>query len=294
MARNFGWVNDPEAVAETTKTFSTPAFGDTPAGKRADLPKSVYLWHAYRKLGIPIVPKNQLRVGSCVAFGYNGAAEDTSVVEMAMGDPEEFTHYVEEVTYGGSRVQIGGGRISGDGSIGAWAAKFLVQYGLVPRGVYGRYDLREYSEERCREFGRVGVPAELQEVTRKFPVKDVSPVRSWDEFKRAIASGYAVAICSDQGFEMRRDDNGVCAPRGTWMHCMYGNGYHTFNNGREVGHIENSWGANAHTGPLGPGEPCPSGFYADAKVIDRMLRQGDSHAIAGVTGFPAREISWVI
>ena len=38
-----------------------------------------------------------------------------------------------EVIYGGSRVEIGGGRIRGDGSIGAWAARWVRDYGVVPR-----------------------------------------------------------------------------------------------------------------------------------------------------------------
>ena len=49
-----------------------------------------------------------------------------------------------------------GGRVRGDGSVGAWAARFVSEYGVVERGVVGRHDLRKYDEVLCREFGRLG------------------------------------------------------------------------------------------------------------------------------------------
>jgi hypothetical protein len=33
-----------------------------------------------------------------------------------------------------------------------------------------------------------------------------------------------------------------------------------------------------------------AGFWADASVIDRMVKQGDSFALADVAGFPARKV----
>jgi len=56
--------------------------------------------------------------------------------------------------------------------------------------------------------------------------------------------------------------------------------------------IDNSWGANAHTGPTGPGDPGPEGFYAAASVVDNMLAEKDSFAFSAVEGFPLRKIRW--
>src|SRR5437763_1529398 len=75
---------------------------------------------------------------------------------------EEYRDLAQEVIYGGSRVEVGGGRLRGDGSVGAWAAKFVHDYGVVPRGVHGRYDLSRYDERRCREYGARGVPGDLE------------------------------------------------------------------------------------------------------------------------------------
>ena len=58
------------------------------------------------------------------------------------------------------------------------------------------------------------------------------------------------------------------------------------------GFLLNSWGETAHTGPTGIGDPSPAGFWADAAVLDRMLRQGDSWAFSGIRGFPARKLDW--
>ena len=54
----------------------------------------------------------------------------------------------------------------------------------------------------------------------------------------------------------------------------------------------NSWGANAHHGPQGVGHPSPAGFWADAEVVDGMLREGDSWAFSQFAGFPARKLDW--
>ena len=293
-----GWVADPDEVQAVAATLPVKTFAATPAGQQADpLPAAVYGWKAYEKLfARPPPVKDQGQVGSCVSFGTNTAVERTLAAEIVRrkGAAGEWSRFAEEATYGGSRVEIGGGRVRGDGSVGAWAAKFVTQYGMVPRKRYDAADLSVYSESRCREWGDRGVPAVFEAEARKFPVKSFAQVKSWDEAKRAIAQDYHVAVCSNQGFARQRDANGVAKPQGSWAHCMCLDGYHV-EGGREYGHITNSWGANYHVGPVGWGSPNPDGFWADAAVIDRMLRQGDSWAFSGVTGFPARRpLAWFI
>lgn len=289
-----GWEYLPEAVHAVRQAQPLPTFGMTPANFAGDIPDHVFLWESDRKvLGSVLPPKNQGSVGSCVSFGTNTAIRRTMLTEIMMGEAEEFKDIVEEVTYGGSRVEIGGGRISGDGSVGGWAAEFVKRWGVVSRGSYGNYDLSNYSESRCREFGRSGVPSDLEVVAKAHPVKNITQVMSWNEAKKALASGYGIAICSNQGFSMKRDANGVCRPSGSWAHCMALDGYIVVN-GSEYGHIENSWGADAHTGPVGWGEPNTAGFWTDAETIDRMLRQDDSWAFSAVDGFPARKINWLL
>jgi len=292
-----GWHKDDEAVKAIQETLKFKVFSDTPAGESNDpLPESVYLWQSYAKLFARGPPsKNQLDVGSCVSFGTNNAIERTLATQIviAKGSKDEFKHIVEEVTYGGSRVEVGGGRIRGDGSVGAWAAQFVQKWGIVERKVYGQYDLTTYNTATCRKFGQSGVPPEIEQIARERPVKDITLVKTWDSAKKALASGYGIAICSGQGFSMQRDANGICRPSGSWAHCMALDGY-TKINGKEYGHIVNSWGPDAHTGPVGPGDPPPCGFYADSATITRMLSEGDSWAFSAVSGWPKRELDWFV
>lgn len=211
-------------------------------------------------------------------------------VQVAAGAAQEYRDLAQEVIYGGSRVEVGGGRVSGDGSVGAWAAEFVRRYGVVPRGVHGAADLTRYTEARCREFGARGLSADLEALARLYPVRGVANVRTWAEAKAAIRNGYPVAVCSRQGFTMRRDSAGFCAPSGTWNHCMALIG--VTESPRPGGFLLNSWGPSAHTGPVGVGNPSPAGFWADAAVLDRMLADGDSWAFSGFTGFPARRLDW--
>lgn len=291
-----GWDERPQEVERIVQALPFPVFGDTEAGKADDpLPDKVYLWQVFKKLDARGPPtKNQGQVGSCVSFGTNNAITRTMAFEIAVLNKNfEFKDIVEEVTYAGSRVEIGGGRIQGDGSVGAWAAQFVQKYGVIARGVHGAHDLSAYSESRARSWGKSGVPAELETVAREHPVQTITQVKSWAEAKRAVANGYGIAICSNQGFTMQRDSRGVARASGSWAHCMCLDGYH-LEGGSEFGHIENSWGANAHTGPVGWGEPSTAGFWADSATIDRMLRANDSWAFSAVKGFPARKLDWFV
>jgi hypothetical protein len=284
-----GWVRDPAAVAAAA---DGPGFAATEAFRAAyDGPDDVFLWDACRAVtGDLLPPRDQGGVGSCVGFGVAAAVEHLMCVQIAAGSRERFRDLAPEVIYAGSRVEVGGGRIGGDGSVGAWAARFVRDWGVVPRGVHGPHDLSRYSESACRRLGAAGLPSELETLAREHPVKAVSRVGGWAEGRAAVRNGYPVAVCSSRGFTMSRDADGFARPSGVWMHCMALVGVR--GGSRPGGFLLNSWGPHAHTGPRGAGHPSPAGFWADAGVLDRMLAEGDSWAFSGVTGFPARTLDW--
>jgi len=293
----FGWVADPEASEDVANEQPFLSFADTPAGKSQDaLPKFAYLWQAEKLItGKNPRSKNQGKVGSCVSFGTNNAVHRTMAVQIAIFKaPEELLDIVEEVTYAGSRVEVGKGGIKGDGSIGAWAAKFVKEWGVVARGKHGSFDVSEYDPVRCRSWGKSGVPPELAALAKEHPVKEITRVTSWDQAKKALANGYAMAVCSNQGFDSKRDANGVKKPRGSWPHCMCLDGYHVAADGEEYGHIENSSGSKDSDGPVGWGAPSTSGFWVQKTIIERMLRAKDTWAFSAVRGFPARQIDWFV
>lgn len=290
-----GWVDDPAEVGRIVAGLPVADFAETPAGADAsELPPEVYLWELGRRVtGKLLPPRNQGSVGSCVAFGTARAIEYTMVAEIADGQSEQYRELAPEPIYWGSRVEVGKGRLGrGDGSVGAWAAQWANQWGVVARGVYDGLDLSTYSEALCRKYDRSGCPDFLEPIAKQHPVRSIVRVNSWNAAKRALANGYAIAVCSSRGFQMRRDPEGFCRPAGVWRHCMTLCGYQTGR--REGGRLDNSWGANAHTGPVGAGNPGPEGFWADAETLDSMLGQGDSWAFSDLAGFPVKldKIDW--
>jgi len=289
-----GWISDPDAVEHVAQSLPERYFRDTPACDVVgdDIPADVFLWEACRKAtGNLLPPRNQNPVGSCVAFGTVAAVEHLMCVQIAMGSPEEFKDLSTEVVYAGSRVQVGKGRIRGDGSVGAWAAKFVQEWGVVARGRYPGYDLSEYSPTLCRSLGSKGCPPELEVEAKKHPVKGIAQIRNAAEAQKALASGYPITVCSNQGFSADRDADGFCRAQGSWAHCMAVLGYQT-SGARKGFYILNSWGTSYHKGPAGAGKPSPAGFWAEWNVVDRMFGAGDSWAFSDAKGFPARKIDW--
>lgn len=304
-----GWTPDADA-ADTDARFAQFAnFADTPAGQVGDIPREVFLWQAETKLtGKPAPAKDQNPAGSCVGFGNTTACERSLAADIVFrgGQPAEFAHFAEEFTYAVGKVQgaraLGASVSRQDGSASVFVkAAFEAGYGLVPKAKYGSIDLTEYSPSRSQSWNTSGPPKELLEASKKFPVKSSAKVTSWDQGKKAMASGYALAIDSNLSASGKRDANGIAQQtREGWSHCMCVDGYAVIN-GDEYGHVENSWsnipdgrgnrtGQSYHTGPTGPGNPTTAGFWIHWKSLDRAFKSGGTFAISGVTGFPARKL----
>lgn len=292
-----GWIDDPTEVELVAGQQPYYSFSETPAGATVTGPDQVFLWKAWEKAtGRKFPNRDQGQYGTCVSFGTACAIECTAACETLAGDPEEVRDLSTEVIYAGSRVEVGGGRFRSDGSIGAWAAEFVKRWGALDRGVFldGKYDLRVYSGSLARKWGApgAGVPNDLEPTIRQYPVKTITKVTTWEDVCRALTAGYGIAVSSSIGFRMARDKDGFCSPGPRWDHCMALIGFQR--GGRPGGFIQNSWGGNAHTGPLGAGDPPTGGFWADAEAIEKILKAGDSWAFSSVVGFPARVIPWYL
>lgn len=291
-----GWVDDQNAVAAVMAELPQPMFGDTELSdiKLEDLPKECNLNKFTKKaIGADVLKvMNQGSTGSCVGFGHSRASEMTNIVEIATGDPEEFKWISRYIVYGGSRVNVNGGRspFRSDGSVGAWAAKWTTTGGLLDMAKYGQYDLSTYSPSTCREWGSMGVPEELVKLCNEHKVAAATMVTNVDDARRALANGHAIAVCSNQGFSMRRDSNGVCSPSGSWAHCMAIIGYVFIGNDLYF-YIENSWSDYLKGSPA-PALANDGTFLARADIVNRMLGQKDSFAYAGVSGWKRKGIDW--
>lgn len=286
----------------------------------ADLPENVFASDLQKKLlGRVLAAWNQKSVGSCVGHGTGRAFQDTVIAQCLLTGEKFFDAEVcREAVYGGSRVEIGGGRINGDGSVGAWAADYMTKYG---GGVlYKKYDEIDlsggYDEARCRQWGNRGVPDNLEKYAKNNPVKDATMVATIDGLRAAIRSLKFVSICGSKGRTMQRKSGGWCPVSGQWAHCQEisgrclvqggssspfgGDGAAPYAGNVEAFEYTNSWGdylgSTNNKVVLADGREytLPEGAYLSRpEEIESELRQQDTFAFYGVKGLVAETLQWI-
>lgn len=308
--RQFGYTPNPRVTDKIVSALKYPTLTQAnPSLKASD--SDVVLWPAILRCD-PGYRRVAQGIGSCCGHGYGGCVDALASTEIVVhGEAEDWVgRALEASIYALSRCEVMGTTRAGygDGSFGSACAKAVSKYGVLHYGVdYKGEKFTEYSAEREKEWGNSGVPDHLEPFAKKRLVKTVTLIESFDDLCKALSSGFPTAVCSTQGFTMSRsdgpnpEDRGWAKPRGEWPHCMALIG---FRGGKRPGALVwNSWGSNAHTGGHYSGIPdrpddMPkefrgSTFWADADVVDRMLRQQDSFALSSYDGFPARKIpSW--
>lgn len=302
-----GWVKNPAEVERVMATLTTPEIkGDHPIRGSWDRKTSHVLWDAEIAVLGSIQPSWKQVYGTCVSYGNGRGANDTLLCDLAIRkEPEEYAGapVATEPLYALSRVEIGGGRISGDGSVGAWAAKALMEFGVLFRKQYtsgsNSVDLTRPNDDLARKWGapRAGLPDWLEPITREHPVKDVALVSDVEDAADLIASYYPVAPCSGVGFTMKRDRDGFCRRSGSWAHCMLFRGVVNTKLGPALA-CQNSWGdylggtmtiEDANGREITLPEGC---FLVDFATAQRMLGERDSFVLAGAVGMPRRSIDW--
>lgn len=293
-----GWIDLPEERRRFIQKNKAPYLSDLNAQiKGTSKGKAVVLQKAYEQVTRKVFQPWTQEIGDCIGEASTLGAEFLTATQIVYHKKaEEWRgHYSVEVTYAGSRVEAGGGRIRWrDGSYGAWAAEYLRDYGVVLRGVYGEHDLTRYRPDLGRKWGREGVPDELDEIAKEHPIKTTALVQSWEEAADSIANGFPVLLCSSIGYNNTRDKEGFLDQTKTWNHAMLLAGMDRRRGKREGGLIINSWGADWVTGGLHE-LGCPAGsFWADAEHIDRAIRQGDSYSFSNLRGFPRRDIDYYL
>lgn len=288
---HFGWVNDPKAVEAVMQQLPFPVFNDVWSPiKDTGKGKVLLIYDIIRQVA-PAFPMRKQDIGDCVSHGAAYAVDGIKAVDIYLH--KQFEEWIAETAtediYAGSRVQIGGGRINGDGSVGAWAADYITKFGALARQKYGNIDLSKYDGGRARSWGRTGVPQELIPFAKQHPVQTVSRVDTYEQARDLLANGYTITIASMQGFSNRRDAEGFARPEGQWAHQMsllaIDDEYK-----RPGVLVQNSWGV-WNGGPKRHDQPDGS-FWVDAEVIEkRIFSQGDSWAFSGYEGFKPQNLN---
>jgi hypothetical protein len=307
----FGWHDSQEEVEMVCGTLPTPFF----AAPSPEKGKDSHLHILFKKtLGFE-APMGPQQIGDCVSWGSGNFVNYMQMMHIhhqiqeliAKGTPQHeidiFTNearyaYQEactEAIYALSRVEIGGGRIRGDGSVGAWAGKALEQFGAISRPHLKELGLDPtYSGQRARSWGSRGLPDELETHAKAHPFEEISLVRNFEEFAWHCQQGRPTFVCSNVGFEngpggrTQRDAQGFARAQGTWPHCMT---LVSLRWDRPGALCLNQGPESAFMGPLAFEQPKQS-FWIDADTVDRMLRQQDSWTGDRYRGYPVRKLTW--
>ena len=291
-----GWVNDPEVSRYFVKNTENPYLSQVNDDIRGTGKGQIaLLWPFLEQVtGKPLVPHAQ-ETGDCVSHSFGlGVDLLTATQIVKRNSPQRWVAPVAtEVIYGGRR-EIGRKdyhKYYSQGMNGIFAAEFVKRYGPLLRQRYlDNWDFTDYSGDMARKLGGKDLPAELKPLCKVHPVGCITLARSWEEARDCVFNGYPVLLSSSQGFTTRggRDKDGFLAPsRNSWMHSMCLAGIDDSTN-RPGGLIINSWGSTWIDGPKRHNQPDGS-FWADASVIDRMCRQGDTIAISCYAGYPRQD-----
>jgi hypothetical protein len=289
-----GWVDDPAEVERVLGMLPMPTIVSAAQGIRGAGRGKAALLHLLVLKALGFFPNYTAQaIGDCVSHGWRTVTDVLKCVQIIAGQRAEWlAETATEPIYAGSRVEIGRGKVRGDGSVGAWAARWVSEYGILSRIKYGSLDLSEYSGERAKAWGKSGCPDELEPVAKEHPVKTVSLVTSYEQACDLLANGYPIAVCSDQGFASKRDAEGFARAQGSWGHCM------AFiaadDEYKRPGLLcLNSWGPDWISGPTRHDQPAGS-FWVDADIADKMLKAEDSFAASDFEGYPPRELDYML
>lgn len=296
-----GWENRPDEVAAVAALQPIGAFEDTPAGlSEKPLPERVNQDNAAIKVtGKPLPGENQGNAGTCVAFGTARAINYALLCAIAAGLKMLWKPIAIEPIYGGSRIEVGGGRLGRqDGSIQAWASEFCKNWGVAPRELFGKYkiDLRSYSINLARDWGTPGhgVPNVFEPELRMHPVKSIAKITTTDGLARALAAGKGVAAASGYLLNRRRGPNGIVSIYRGGGHDMAVKGYMTIG-GTRYFKWDNSWGPEAHTGPTNDFFPDVLGGLVAERDAQKILDEGDTWAHDSVEGFADADYAdWLV
>lgn len=206
---------------------------------------------------------------------------------------------VIEVQYGLMRVEVYGGQpdLSGDGAQPSDAAKAALTLGHLHRGKYldDKYDLTAYDNTGGRggQYGRFGVPDELEPIASTHRCRDVKLVTSYDQAVEMLSNGYPISNAApDNPIYRNRDAAGYGTNAWRASHAMNYIGYRTDPN---PALLKVNWGHSRHvTGPKWPADMPDSLAACSAwelqPTVDRVLRQQWSYAYALDAAFPTKKL----
>lgn len=279
-----GAVIDPEATKAFVQTLPVKAYSDLP--RESGVGKKRLLWQYQRKvLGYDF--EELQTIGDCVGKAIQRTAVLLWCIRIVLrGLQEKFPGIpASEVPYALGRHEIGKDRIKGDGCVVEYALTGTKQYGLLFRKDYGSVDLSTYSGQRAREWGKKGLPDELEPLTRAFPILEAAPVNTWEEGCDAMYNGEVLVGGSNSIFT-QRDGSGYLLLTKNGGHATIFDGYDDTLGKKSYFNYNNaSWPAMAGV-RIENGPRCSGPIVR--KQVERMFDQGQWYSVSDIQGMPAQ------
>jgi hypothetical protein len=289
-----GWLESKvsDAVTQLNKSpfhyQSLPIQGNPPPEKGR-----IALYDLSRKvLGKDVDNVIQL-IGDCVGVSSEHCCEYVQFASILNGTLDEFKYIFPPYNYGISRCQIGNEWGSyQDGSVAAWTAAGVVQFGCVTKDANG---VPAYTASVARDYGAKGPPQSMIDMGKIHLIKSTAAIKTKDDLIASLWNGYPVQMASSIGYSMTADSpTGFMIQNATWNHSMtviavtYG-----MPGIPDHGIILNNWGDchgqlvdlvdNTIQLPVGV-------IRAHLDDIMKAISAGDTFAYSDLDGFPAKPL----
>lgn len=289
----FGYAPNPDGTQRFLRTLPRPLLSQAGPDLTLDTSRDVFLGTALLSCS-PNWRRGAQEVGSCVGWGWALAVDVLASCDVHLRHEAEVWggDTLAASIYGFSRVEVRGQRnLGGDGSYGAAAAKAVTQYGTLHVGQdYGGKKFLDQNGKREREWGRDGVPDELEAYAARHKVSDVALIKTFEDCAKALQSGYPSAVTGMLGFSMTLTDGYMRPGRQPWPHCQMAAGVRWKPDPAIL--VVNSW-ADCYDGTVDKNLPPAfqrSAGWVRAEDFNRLIEGLDSFALSGYSGFSPREI----
>ena len=288
----FGYSPDRDGTDEFLASLAKPTLAQAGPDLALDETRDVFLGSYLLKCD-PNWKRGAQKIGSCVGWGWALSCDILAACDIHMRSEAEVYggRVLEASVYAFSRVEVRGQKnLGGDGSYGGAAAKAVTKFGTLHYGLdYGGEKFSDNSGVREKNWGRDGVPDNLEKYAANHKVSSVALVTDFEQAAKAIQNGYPVAVCSMQGFSMSQRE-GYLTPMGSWAHCMMFAGVRWKPYPALL--CVNSWG-ECYSGDVDKTLPVQfqkSSGWVRAETCTRMLKGEDSFALSGYSGFAPRKL----
>ena len=288
----FGYSPDRDGTDEFLASLAKPTLAQAGPDLALDETRDVFLGSYLLKCD-PNWKRGAQKIGSCVGWGWALSCDILAACDIHMRSEAEVYggRVLEASVYAFSRVEVRGQKnLGGDGSYGGAAAKAVTKFGTLHYGLdYGGEKFTDNSGVREKNWGRDGVPDNLEKYAANHKVSSVALVTDFEQAAKAIQNGYPVAVCSMQGFSMTQRE-GYLTPMGSWAHCMMFAGVRWKPYPALL--CVNSWG-ECYSGDVDKTLPVQfqrSSGWVRAETCTRMLKGEDSFALSGYSGFAPRKL----